>query len=482
MRNCALPLAAALTLTGCLQPAPEATSESATILVRGATVVDTTSGSRPGLDVLIRGNRIEAVGESLDVAATQVIETAGRFLIPGLWDAHVHLTFTPEISPAMFALFLANGITSVRDTGGQLEQVMPWRALARSGEVPAPRVFVAGPLIDGVPRVYDGSGPFRPDIAVGVGTPAEAIEQVDLLVDAGVDLIKAYELLAPEVFAAVVRRAGERGLPVTGHAPLTMGAGEAASAGMNSMEHMRNLELACSSEAETLLQERRSTIAGRAGEPGAAVRSAIHSAQRPRAVATQDERRCDDLVAQLARAGTWQVPTLTIVLPRVTRLHARASWRETYRYVPEPIRSQWIEASEAMASDEPDEATLAHADWARQMVRRLADGGVPIMAGTDTPIFFLTPGFSLHQELLLLAEAGLSPAQVLEAATLTPARYFGLESELGSVEPGKLADLVLLEADPLESIANTQRIVAVIANGQLHDRAAIDRMLEELAR
>ncbi len=453
------------------------------LLVRDVTVIDAAQGLRSGLDVLVTGDRITAVGANLTApAGTTAIDGSNKYLIPGLWDAHVHLTFTPEISPAMFALFIANGITSVRDTGGQLAEVMPRRERARSGTAPAPRVFIAGPLIDGVPRVYDGSDPFRPDISIGVATPREAVEAVDALARAGVDLIKAYELLSPDVFDALIERAVEYGLPVTGHAPLSMDASRASAMGMRSMEHMRNLELACSSEADELLRQRRATIAARRHEPGATVRSAIHSAQRPRAVATHDEPRCPALVRTLAGNATWQVPTLTMVTPRVTRLYARPEWRQTYRYVPEPVRSQWNQASEAMASDEPDEPTRAHAEWARGMVARLAAGGVPIMAGTDTPIFFLTPGFSLHQELVLLVEAGLTPAQALEAATLAPARYFDLDEELGTIGPSKLADLVLLDANPLEDIANTQRVGAVISNGELYDRAALDELLEQLAR
>ena len=470
---------AALTCA-CGSPAPAPTEAGAEVTVlRRVGVIDAVNGIRPAQFVIVRGDRIVEVGAAEELTVPEgatVIDAEDAFLIPGLWDAHVHLTFTPELEDVMFPLFLANGITSVRDTGGLTEKVLPWQQRARANPGGAPRVFVAGPLIDGVPAVYDGSDPFRPEIAISVGSVEAAEREVDELAAAGVDLIKAYELLAPDVFAAVVARAATHGLPVTGHAPLSMDAAAASAAGMSSMEHMRNLEMSCSGQAEVLQEQRRAMLAAGA-ESGGALRSAIHSAQRLPAIESQDDDRCAELVRVLAENGTWQVPTLTIVTPRVTRLHARASWRENFRYLPVPVRSQWTTSAEQMAADPPDAAATALTDWAMAMVARLRDGGVGLMAGTDTPIFFLTPGFSLHEELVLLVQAGLSTMQALEAATLRPAQYFGLDGELGTIEPGKLADLVLLDANPLDDIEHTKRIRAVWAAGRRYDRADLDEIL-----
>ena len=448
--------------------------------ITNVTVIDSLRGARPGMNVSIADGRIVSVRDAPGRSPGRVVDGTGKYLIPGLWDAHVHFAYEPELAPAMFNLFLANGITSVRDTGGQLDEVMPWKRFAESGEVPAPRVFVAGPLLDGVPRVYDGSVPSRPNLGVGIDSAAAARDAVDHLAAEGVDLIKAYELLAPEVFAAVVERAAEHGLPVTGHPPLSMHAAEAAQ-GLDSIEHLRNLELACSAEADQLLEERRLLLAAGAAD-GGTLRSSIHAAQRGRAVATFSAQRCDELVAALRAADSWQVPTLTIVMPRVKQLYARESWRANFQYLPEPARSRWTEGAEAMDSSPPDAATAAHGAWASDMVRRLADADVPIMAGTDTPIFFLTPGFSLHEELANLVDAGLTPAQALAAATITPARYFHLESELGAIAPGMRADLVLLAANPLADIRNTQTIEAVVQAGQLFDRDAIRELLAAAAQ
>ncbi|NKB89333.1 MAG: amidohydrolase family protein [Acidobacteria bacterium] len=449
------------------------------LTIANVSVVDAVRGVRHAMDVSISDRKIVAVRRHRGEIADDAIDGTGKFLIPGLWDAHVHFDYEPELAPAMFDLFLANGITSVRDTGGQLEAVMPWKHHASSGEVPAPNVYVAGPLVDGVPRVYDGSAPFRPNLGVGVATADEAVAMVDALVDAGVDLLKAYELLTPEAFAAVVERAHFHGKRVTGHPPLSMDTAEAA-ARLDSVEHLRNLELACSDEAEVLLSERRAMLAAGA-ENGGTLRSSIHAAQRGRAVSTFSESRCDSVARSLAEAGSWQVPTLTIVMPRVNRLYARDGWRDTFRHLPEPVRSTWTQGALGMVDDQPDQATVAHGDWVRGMVKRLADADVPLMAGTDTPIFFLTPGFSLHEELANLVDAGLTPMQALDAATIAPARYFRIESTTGSIAPGKTADLVLLGADPLQNIRNTSSIEAVIRGGELFDRAALDQMLARAA-
>jgi len=203
-------------------PEPAAVAAADSLLIRDVTVIDAVQGRRDGLDVVVGGDRITAVGVDVPApASARIIDGTGKVLIPGLWDAHVHLTFTPEITPVMFPLFIANGVTSVRDTGGRIDRVLPLRRTSRSGQVTAPRVFIAGPLLDGPHRVYDGASPFRPDISVGLANPEEAVREVDSLAIAGVDLIKAYEMLSPDVFAAIVARAADYGLLVTGHVPLS---------------------------------------------------------------------------------------------------------------------------------------------------------------------------------------------------------------------------------------------------------------------
>lgn len=459
-------------------------SADQTTVFRNVNVIDAADSLRTGLSVMVRGDKISSIGKAGELeipSGATVIDGEGKYLIPGLWDAHVHFSYNLDLSESMFPLFLANGITSLRDTGGHLHLVMPFKEQSMQNPGTTPRLMVAGPLLDGVPRVYDG-GPGRPDLAVGAGSPEEAVQIVDSLVSAGVDLIKSYELLTPEAFSAVVDHATGHGMKVTGHVPLSMDVIDASDQGMDSMEHLRNLEMACSSNWESLLQERRTMLAeGRSEMRGGALRSSIHSAQRIPAIQSQDEERCNEVLATLAENETWQIPTIALVASGENRHYDRESWRAHFKYLPEPVRTEWNEAAAESSSEPTSESSMIFANWAYGMIGQLKEADVDIMAGTDTPIALLTPGYSLHEELKLLVKSGLTPLETIEAATVRPAQYFGLEDELGTVGEGKRADLILLDANPLEDIENTTAIRAVMKNGQLHDRAALDKMLESAA-
>lgn len=468
-------LLCALILAGC--PGDTAEREESTYLFRNIDLVDAVHGHRSAQSVLVRGDRIVAAGATgqIDVpAGATVIDASGKTLIPGLWDAHVHLTNTAEMVPALFSLFLVNGITYVRDTSASLDPLRPiYESAGR--EAPngmAPDITISGPHIEGTQISWASS--------VSSESVEEAGAHVEMLADAGVDEIKLYELLPREFFHEAVSRAADRGLPVSAHVPLTMDVVEASRAGLASMEHMQNLELSCSSDWESLLEQRREMIERGAHLSGNEMRRSIHEAQRLHAIETFDRERCEEVIRTLAENGTWQVPTLTITLLERHRLYERPEWRETFNYLPGPVRADWLERADAMAGASLYEDADAYGDWISEVIPALAEAGVGFMAGTDMPLVLLTPGFSLHRELELLVEAGLTPMQVIEAATLGPARYFGLHEEQGAISEGMRADLVLLDGNPLESISNTQRINAVMRNGRLHTRTDLDRMMERL--
>ena len=458
------------------------TSAQETLVVQNVSAIDAVNGLRRGVNVVIRGNRIHAVTPDPALTATEdatTIDGTGKYLIPGLWDAHVHLSYDPEITPVMLPLFLGNGVTSIRDTGGQLQLVLPWRDKARKDPRNSPRVMLAGPLLDGKPTVYDGSSRTNPGLGVGAGTVEEAERLVDEFAAAGVDLIKAYEMLSPQAFKAVIHRAHVRGLQVTGHVPLSMDVISASNAGLRSMEHLRNLEMSCSSESEQLLDIRRRLLKDGADELGRVLRERIHRAQRIRAVNTQDAAMRERVIKALAENGTWQIPTLTILTDQ--RFHMRAHWPETIQHLPAPVRQRWSrDRARRVRSIRATSSRSPYSEWAFDMIGHLSRAGVGMMAGTDCPIALLTPGYSLHEELRLFVEAGLTPLQALETATLKPAQYFHLEGELGTIRKNMLADLILLDANPLDDIDNTRRIRAVVRDGKLHDRAALDRMLQQL--
>jgi len=470
--------AAAAASSAALAPVP------ADLVISGVALFDPVAGFLPDRTVVVRDGRIAEVltGATTAAADARVLDGRGRYLIPGLWDAHVHYGFTPGLGhETMARLFLVNGITSVRDTGGHLLALAPARAAAAAPGAAAPRLYIAGPLLDDVNRIYAGTAPGFPDIAAGITGPAAAAAAVDDLAAGGVDLLKTYELVTPEVFRALIARAELHHLPVTAHIPLSMDGIEVAASGIRCMEHLRNLELACARDHAALLEARREMLANPAQQPGWALRRDIHAAQRQIAFETEDQARCAAVIAALAEHRVFQSPTLTITSGDSARLFADASWRETFGYLPHAVGEAWRQSAAERLQTPSAALAVAHTRWAMSMIPRLHAAGVPIMAGTDTPIGLLTPGFSLHEELRMLVEAGMPAQAVLVSATLRPAEYLGLEQEFGTIAPGKHADLVLLDADPLADIRNTRRIHAVVRGGAVFDRAALDRLLDELA-
>ncbi|MEP5613049.1 MAG: amidohydrolase family protein [Cyclobacteriaceae bacterium] len=452
--------------------------------ITNVTTIDAQSGQQDGMTVIVKDNRIVKVAkaENFNLApSNQIIDGTGKYLIPGLWDAHVHFAYIEELAPSMFDLFLAYGITSVRDTGGKLDFVKDWKNRAVAAPKDAPRVMIAGPLLDGSPNVYDGSDPSRPPLSLGADGVDDAIALVDMFDSVGVDLIKAYEMLTPEQFTAVTQRAREKGLKVTGHVPLSMDVSSASNAGLNSMEHMRNLEMSCASNWEELLEKRKQMLFDGKKEIGGILRSSIHAAQRSEAVDNYDEETANNVLAVLAENETWQIPTIALSTGSLNRHFAREDFTESFKYLPTAIAESWMEGASILSEMTIPESRLKHPKWMMKMIKKVNDAEIDIMAGTDCPIFYLTPGLSLHEELATLVKAGLTPMDALEAATLNPARYFNMENELGLINEGYLADLVLLDANPLEDINNTKKISMVVKDGKFRSSSDLDQLFQKLA-
>lgn len=470
-----------LVISGCRSN--ESEYENA-VIIRNITTIDAVNGLQENQAVVITDGKIAEVASSdsirFDDESNEVINGSGKFLIPGLWDAHVHFSYIEELAPSMFDLFLVYGITSVRDTGGRIEFVKQWKDLAVQNPAEAPRVMIAGPLLDGMPNVYDGSSPGRPPLSVGLNSVEEVTRQINELDSIGVDLLKAYEILTPEQFAQVMQLAGEKGLKVTGHVPLSMNAVTASNAGLNSMEHMRNLEVSMASNWEELREQRLQMLAEGQDDPGGVLRSRIHDAQRETAIRNYDEERANEVLRVLADNQTWQIPTLALNTRTAEKFYADPEWQETFTLLPGSIEQEWrVSAEEGVQADVSD-FRREYSGWLFNMVGKINEAGIEIMAGTDTPIGLLTPGRSLHHELAVMTEAGLSPMEALKTATLNPARYFDMEDELGSIEENMWADLIILDANPLENIQNTLKINTVIKQGKVYNREALDGILEEL--
>ncbi|MFT6808324.1 MAG: imidazolonepropionase-like amidohydrolase [Saprospiraceae bacterium] len=440
------------------------------IAITNVNVIDAENGLQESKTVIVQDNKISLISDTDDVKLgdnSQVIDGKGKYLIPGFWDAHVHFAYLEDLAPSMFDLFLMYGITSVRDTGGKIGFVNKWKALAQTDPKNAPRVKIAGPLIDGMPNVYDGSSPQRPELSVGAATPEAAAQIVADLDAKGVDFIKAYEMLSPEQFKAVTAEATKRGLKVTGHIPLSMDVISASDAGLNSMEHLRNIEMSCANNSEQLMEQRRVLLRDGRNDQGGILRSRIHNAQRRYAIQNQNAQKTTEVLAALKRNDTWQIPTLSIAIASTHRPFLNSDWQKDFQYLPTAIESKWNEGVAMVAKSEISDERQAYTDWANGMVDKINKAKIPIMAGTDTPIFFLTPGRSLHDELALLVAAGMSPLEVLASATALPAAYFGLEDQLGLIKKDMIADLILLNANPLVDINNTMAIDIVLKDGNL---------------
>ena len=435
------------------------------IAITHVTVIDTTGGPvQPDMTVVITGDRITDVGKTGKVAIpkdARVVNATGKFLIPGLWDMHVHWYAAPYLP-----LFTANGVTGVRVMWGSLLHHQ-WRAEIEKGSLVGPRLVIASSIIDGPKPIWPNS--------TAVGTVDDGREAVRKAKREGADFIKVYSLLPRDVFFAIADEAHRVGLPVDGHVPQSVTVSEASGAGMRCIEHLTGVLTECSSK-EVELRKPNPAVMDFASEEG---RAARRRANRE-AVETYDAKKAGAFFAKLVRDGTWQCPTLT-VLRNIAHLDdPKITTDPRLRYMPESMRKMWDPANDfrfkARTAEDFEIGRLAFKKQL-EVVGAMQRAGVGILAGTDVLNPYCFPGFSLHDELELLVGAGLTPMQALQAATWNPARFLGREKDLGSVAKGKLADLVLLDANPLDAIGNTRRIGAVIANGRLIPRTELDAML-----
>jgi len=429
--------------------------EQKALVLTHLTIIDITEGApKPDMTVVITGAHITDLGEASKVSVPKggrVIDASGKFLIPGLWDMHVHWYGRDTLT-----LFTANGVTGIRQMFGNSD-LLRWRDEIAKGSLQGPRMVVASPIIDGPQPVWPNS--------ISVRNEDEGRKAVTKVKKWGADFVKVYSLLPRDAYFGIADEARKQGLPFEGHVPFTVSAAEASDAGQKSIEHLTGVILACSDQ-ET---ESRSERVNANSQPARA---------RPevRAIETFSAKKEAELFARFIKNGTWQCPTLTVRRSAAYQDDPNFRNDERLRFIPRQILERW---DMRIANRRPENYANEKRLFQKQVevVGDMSRAGVLLLAGTDTGNPFCFPGFSLHDELALLVKAGLTPTESLRAATLNPAKFFGLDQTLGTIEQGKLADLVLLDANPLEDIRNTQRIDAVIMNGRFYDRKALDNML-----
>lgn len=454
-------LVIALCFTAAAQNNPTSAPRSQ-IYMTHVTVIDTETGKEAAdQTVVISDGKISKVAKSEDVAvpaSAPTVDGQGKYLIPGLWDMHVHRTEYESTYP----IYLANGVTGVREMAGPFDADR-FRADLAAKNIDSPRLLLASPIIDGYPPRFTDQ--------ITVKNAEEARKVVAEQKRAGAVFIKVYDRLSRESYFAIIDEARRQHIPVVGHVPFAISAWKASAAGQKSIEHLHAVPLACSSH-ETELRSRLV-----ASPYSWKLWNAIYM----EAYQTYDESKCQRLVAEFRRNGTWLVPTLVVFRSAVFSNDPQFRNDDRLRYFSGHIRNSLEKhfVSDRSNFDAADFAVerelLNRRKW---LVGKLFRAGVPMLAGTDTPNPFCFPGFGLHDELALMVGSGVTPLGALQAATLNPALFLDATDKYGSVSPGKIADLVLLDADPLKDIHNTTKISEVFLNGREYDRAALDQILK----
>lgn len=417
--------------------------------------------------VLVQNGRIAAVGSARSVrvpAGARSIDGSGKYLIPGLADMHAHLYSDGEVPDSLakyeLAVFLANGVTVARMMIGTPEHFALRRGI-ESGEILGPQLWIASPELSGRPA----------DHAHVVTTPEAATAAVTAVADSGYDFIKITNFITPPVYDAILSHARKRGIRVDGHVDPQVGLAHAFQSGQAGIHHL-------DSYFEAVMAD------------SAPIRESVTQVGHFRlrnwvSMDYMDDKKIAAIGGATARAGIWSTPTLTLfdyafaIHESDSAIRSRPDWR----LMPPGMRSLYLRGRTQYWNPANEEVRTParrqrYVEVRNRIVKAIVDSGGKIMAGSDAPDWFMSPGWTLHRELKTFVEAGLTPYQALQAATVNPAQFLNASQEWGTVERGRRADLVLLSANPLENISNTTRIEGVSVGGKWIPRVELDRMVE----
>ena len=437
-------------------------SNAQTLTILHATVIDTVTGkTQPNSTVVINGNRIASVSPSTNLKpkAGQIIDAKGQYLVPGLWDMHTHVYFDSTAADGtdlVLPLFLANGITGVRDMGSALDPVLHARNEIAAHRMFGPRMTVSGPMLDGPKSHYKA--------AIAITIPEDGRKAVDMLHARGVDFVKVQSGVPREAYFAIADESKKVGIPFEGHVPDAIRASEAIAANQRTFEHLIGI-FEASSPDETKYLTGKKTVG--------------------MFLDTYDPAREAAIIQLIAKNHVWQCPTL---------FWERGQWLvDAIDYTKDPdlayaantwVTKQWPRARTGILKSldtDPLPVREKFVTHELDIVRKLHAASVPFLAGTDTPAGVdVIPGISLHLELQRFVAAGFTPLEALQTATLNPAKFYNKLNDFGTVQPGRIADLVLLTANPLDDITNTRKIAAVIYDGRFLSQQDLDQLRAKL--
>ncbi|WP_050460940.1 amidohydrolase family protein [Herbaspirillum autotrophicum] len=467
-------------LTGC------ATADMQTVtqgtLIRNVTVVNTRDGSlSPDMAVILASGKIERIVPAAGVragAGAKEVDGSGKYLVPGFLDMHTHAMLEADQKPAPWPLLLAHGVTGVREMAGSpalIEQSRRLNADSVAGRIDAPEIL----LIPGT-------------LLVGVGTADQGVQQVRQQKAMGADFVKLVSA-SRDGALAVLAEAKAQGLTVAGHLPVALGAAQAANAGWHSVEHLGSglgILLDCAAQGD----EARAALLRGEGAPPVFTPSFIATPMLyrerdaqfyQRVIDSYSDTKCRALAQVFVRNGTWHVPTL--IRLRTSEFSNDVQYRKDphLAWINKGTRAKWEQLATQYDAKIPAsaQATFRHYyGLQQQVVKLLKDSGVKMLAGSDFGGIWVIPGYSLHQEFRELAAAGLTPLEILQMTTLNGATFLGKEASMGTVEAGKNADLVLLDANPIADASNLDQIAGVFLRGRYFSATDLDRMKRDVAQ
>ncbi len=430
------------------------------LLITNASIIDVTKDSILQKKLIgISNDTVQFVGDMNEIEkyeGKETIDAENKYVMPGLWDMHVHFRGGDSLiaeNKELLSIFLAHGITTVKDAGGDITPaVLDWKKNIANGNMPGPRIFSSGPKLDGANPAWEGS--------IKVTMEKEVKNALDSLEGIGVDYVKMYDgSLTKETYYNIIQQAQERGLKTTGHMPLTADLNQAVEYGLDGVEHLYYIVKAGSPLGDSL------------------AKTNLGYGMMPYLIDSFDEEQAKEVYLDLAAAKVSVTPTLHIGKTLSNLLEDDHSNDLLLKYVGEGIQKTYqrrIErAKKAKASGNNMRQKMEQ--LSNSMIVPMFENGVNVVAGSDSGAFnsYVYPGESLHSELEALVNAGLSPAQALQTSIINGPKFFGLEKYYGSLEKGKIADIIILEGNPLEEIKNTTGIIRILRGNQIYNPRAL---------